>query len=162
MLCFETMKNFSIDKIRENFERMAEGEIPTNRIVKFDQDDVLIEENLEYDQESAQETLDRFFNEDGQLRHDLKWHWVYAVQMQLPSGDVGPIKIGKASNPEKRLLGLQVGCPYPLKFLSKKHTKFASRLESDLHKHFGDRRLRGEWFDLSEKQIQILLHELNS
>jgi hypothetical protein len=65
---------------------------------------------------------------------------IYFIQM----GEGGPIKIGKADDPWRRLSGLQIGCPTSLKLLGT--VDGDRRREAGLHQDFDDARIRGEWF----------------
>ena len=82
--------------------------------------------------------------------------WVYFVEM----GDGGPIKIGKAIDIKKRILGLQTGSPYKIRLLGAEPNAYRSTpgssptladimiptKEKELHSMFGCHRLEGEWF----------------
>ncbi len=61
------------------------------------------------------------------------------------AGETGPIKIGVAVNPQKRLSGLQTSHPIPLAILAL--TPGGVDLEREYHERFAEHRLRGEWFD---------------
>jgi len=53
-------------------------------------------------------------------------------------------KIGFSKTPNKRLKGIQTGCPYPIKIL---YLFVGSiNLEKQLHKKYSKYRLNGEWF----------------
>lgn len=65
---------------------------------------------------------------------------VYFVQSQAG----GPIKIGYAAHPTKRLGDLKVGSPQPLVLLLE--ITGGRALESELHARFSAGRLHGEWF----------------
>lgn len=65
--------------------------------------------------------------------------YVYFIQ----AGE-GPVKIGWALDPKKRLAELQTGCPSELRLIG---TWPGDReLEKSAHQHFAEHRLRGEWF----------------
>jgi hypothetical protein len=68
---------------------------------------------------------------------------VYVIQHEL-----GPVKIGIALKPEKRLSELQVSCPFQLTLKKTKRPRNAKRVEKHLHDHFEKYHMRGEWFDL--------------
>lgn len=53
------------------------------------------------------------------------------------------IKIGKSKNIEKRLTGIQVGCPLELQILAWYPD---IDMEDHLHELFQDVRVRGDWF----------------
>lgn len=75
--------------------------------------------------------------------------YVYII-CDTRNGSNGPIKIGVANDPEKRILDLQVGNPYPLILRAKiecSGRKKAYFLESFLHRRFARSRMSGEWFN---------------
>jgi hypothetical protein len=62
-----------------------------------------------------------------------------------------PIKIGIASNPEKRIASIQTGSPRRLKILTYFDTPnrdIAKKFETAFHNHYQAKRLAGEWFDV--------------
>lgn len=70
--------------------------------------------------------------------------WIYYIG----SGASGPIKIGWASNPWRRLNELQTGNPEELQMLALEPGVVA--MEALRHTMFAADRLRGEWFAPSE------------
>jgi hypothetical protein len=81
--------------------------------------------------------------------------YVYFIRM----GDDGPIKIGKAHDPAKRLFSLQTGNPLELKMLLLVRN---SELEPAFHEKFWDYRIRGEWFypdESLEDFISLTIHQ---
>lgn len=68
--------------------------------------------------------------------------FVYFIQQ----GSDGPIKIGLAANPEKRLGTLQSGNPDRLYVRAIIRTAEPKKLEIDLHGLFRQHRVGGEWF----------------
>lgn len=69
--------------------------------------------------------------------------YVYFIQV----GDDGPVKIGVASDPDRRRTMLQIGCPWPLRILCEINCHDAAAYEAQLHERFADHRIRGEWFE---------------
>lgn len=72
----------------------------------------------------------------------------------------GAYKIGKAQRLSSRLAGLQTGNPRKLQVVIVAACSDATLVESNLHKQFAHRRLRGEWFVLTPedlKDISLLL-----
>ena len=67
------------------------------------------------------------------------------------------IKIGKANYPERRLLELQIGCPYDLTLLAT--LPGDEREELYFHRLFVDRRHKGEWFALTGDEIANAIGE---
>jgi len=59
--------------------------------------------------------------------------------------DGGPVKIGRASNVDKRLSQVQCGCPQTIdQVISFPHRGHEER---EWHAHFASQRIRGEWFE---------------
>jgi len=54
---------------------------------------------------------------------------------------------------QNRVKALQVGNGYEIKELSSFSTKYDQKLESTLHKYFKHCRLKGEWFNLEQNDI---------
>lgn len=70
----------------------------------------------------------------------------YVYFMQAENG--GPIKIGRAKDPERRLRGMQVGSPVRLVLRRKIWTHPST--ETWLHHRFASDRLHGEWYRPTE------------
>ena len=72
--------------------------------------------------------------------------FVYFIQ----AGTIkGPVKIGYAKDVEKRMVELQVGCPFTLSLIFKlpaKSERHAQALEAWFHDRWFRRHIRGEWF----------------
>lgn len=77
--------------------------------------------------------------------------YVYFVQEE----NDGPIKIGWAANPIKRLSSMQSGNPRKLQLLGAIKTRRRS-LERELHEKFSIDRLSGEWFSPSAALIHFI------
>jgi hypothetical protein len=77
----------------------------------------------------------------------------YVYLLQYPTGEC---KIGLTSSPNSRLSNFQTSCPYHLEFIALIKTHGASSLEHSLHIKFAAKRLRGEWFNLSEEDIDYI------
>lgn len=71
---------------------------------------------------------------------EIEWADLYFI-----GADEGPVKIGVAQHPEKRLRQLQTAYPFPLKLLAV--VKGAAPQEPEYHGRFAAHRLRGEWFE---------------
>lgn len=64
-------------------------------------------------------------------------------------------KIGHSVTPGKRIASLQTGSPEPIILVG---TIPGSRDdEQEWHRQFRSKRVHGEWFDLSEEEVQIIL-----
>jgi hypothetical protein len=66
----------------------------------------------------------------------------------------GLYKIGKASNLSTRLAGLQAGNPHELNVVAVITTEAYEVLERALHRLYIDQRVHGEWFRLSQSDIE--------
>lgn len=79
----------------------------------------------------------------------------YSVLCYLGSGNSnGYIKIGKSRDVSKREDSIRIGNA-DFKIIA-----FIDRdIENELHKKFSSKRVNGEWFDLSEKDIENIVNE---
>lgn len=59
----------------------------------------------------------------------------------------------------KRLKELKTGNPAYFKIENKFHSKYGTKIESQLHKRYLHKKIEGEWFNLSDKDL--LDFELN-
>lgn len=76
--------------------------------------------------------------------------YVYFVRAR---GKPQRLKIGKASDPERRLKELQTGCPYPLQLEAKlkcRNERHAFQVERAAHEYFAAERTIGEWFKCTD------------
>lgn len=65
-------------------------------------------------------------------------------------------KIGRATNPNNRLRTFNVKLPFPVAYECIIETGDMYRLERELHRLFDDKRLDGEWFRLSQSDVQYI------
>lgn len=73
--------------------------------------------------------------------------------------DVGRVKIGLSSDPNKRLQQLQTSAPVNLELFAFKKFKNAPIKETTLHERFKHKRVHGEWFELDDIDYVQLLKE---
>jgi len=66
------------------------------------------------------------------------------------------VKLGKGNNPLKRLKTLQTGSADPLVLEGTIQTDEPFRVEKTLHRIFGAYRVKGEWFDIAERDERLL------
>ena len=66
----------------------------------------------------------------------------------------GKYKIGHSRDVRKRMQSLQTGVHKKLQLVAKVKTSNCSALERICHRRFAAKRLRGEWFNLTENDIQ--------
>lgn len=63
-------------------------------------------------------------------------------------------KIGRTQRPiEKRLNELRTSNANPLEVLFVYQTDWGLQVEKRLHRHFNDKRMEGEWFNLDENDV---------
>lgn len=67
----------------------------------------------------------------------------------IAAGADGPCKIGIATAPSGRLRELQTGHPEALRVWHISECGAAPTLEREMHRYFGAKRLKGEWFSIS-------------
>lgn len=70
----------------------------------------------------------------------------------IQGADGGPIKIGRARDPELRLQRLQCGSPIVLRLLASTSTI----TERGAHVRFADARLHGEWFEPTARLMAFI------
>lgn len=78
--------------------------------------------------------------------------WVYVI----PEPVKGTYKIGKAADPDDRIGTFEVKLPFDVTVDHLIRCTDRTALESALHRHFAAERVKGEWFALSEAQLQAL------
>ena len=72
-----------------------------------------------------------------------------------------PIKIGytEKETPEDRIASMETGSPFGIELLGFIKSSNAKRLEIELHKEYSSRRVKGEWFNLTEEEVKSILRE---
>ncbi len=68
----------------------------------------------------------------------------------------GAVKIGRTSNLEDRMKTFEVKLPFPISLEPYFATRHAKAVEKMFHDLFADKRLAGEWFDLSEEVLNSI------
>ncbi len=85
--------------------------------------------------------------------------YLYLIQCS----DSSYYKIGISDSPSDRLAGLQLGCPYELVLImacALSTRSAAKSAESDIHQKLAHFNIHTEWFDLTEKQIATIKHDM--
>ena len=67
----------------------------------------------------------------------------------------GLIKIGRSADVENRLYQLQYKTGQPLRLLKKIPSDSVVQQEKELHELYSNKRIHGEWFDITEEDINI-------
>lgn len=82
---------------------------------------------------------------------DARKGFVYLIK-----SDTGFHKIGYAADLEKRLYRIAWDAPFEVKLINSIYTEDAPELESNLHQMFRYKRVAGEWFALSSKDLAYI------
>ena len=83
---------------------------------------------------------------------DEKQEYVYAI-----GHPHGYVKIGRSTDPKKRLQSHQISCPYELWVIVQLPVEDSRAIESELHEEFEDTHVRGEWFELGYDDYDMLV-----
>jgi hypothetical protein len=65
-------------------------------------------------------------------------------------------------NGKKRIKNLQTGNGDVIDVVAEFESKYNNKIEGALHKRYGTKRLKGEWFQLQKKDIQSFISECQS
>ena len=71
----------------------------------------------------------------------------------IRAGEAGPVKIGHAKNPRRRLAGFQ--CHHHETLVLLRTIAGAQPEEAALHRYSADLRIRGEWFRFSPEMLSV-------
>ena len=82
--------------------------------------------------------------------------YVYLISSEDKDFNIN-YKIGISNDPNKRLSCLQTGNPNILKIIKIYKTKYASKIESYIHKLYSDNNILNEWFELSKNDIDCFI-----
>lgn len=69
------------------------------------------------------------------------------------------IKIGKADDPEQRKKELSTGSAHNHEIVHLIKSENPFKTENLFHKHFREKRCKGEWFDITEKELRWIQRE---
>lgn len=70
-------------------------------------------------------------------------------------------KIGISGNVQKRIASIQTGCPIRCEYVGYFPHHDPESLEKELHRRFSHTKTNGEWFDLGDDNIGVLVKEYN-
>lgn len=65
-------------------------------------------------------------------------------------------KIGKSTRPGRRIASIALQMPHPLQVVNVWETETMSCMERTMHLWWGHRRRNGEWFELSDFDVEVL------
>lgn len=89
---------------------------------------------------------------------DKKQRYLYIVRETWQ----GMCKIGVASDIYARMSSLQTGCPQELEVVGFVALKNAKSMELFIHNRYKEFHHRGEWFNISNEQVQTILDFVNA
>lgn len=95
------------------------------------------------------------FNWEALPKLDEPAGYVYVIQ---DVSNTWQYKIGRTNYPKRRINRFGVTLPFETEVVAILQTEDAAALERELHQHFANDRRRGEWFDLTEAQVQQIRH----
>lgn len=102
--------------------------------------------------EEQEKTINILNHKLRELKHKLKksnsWGYVYLME------GGGYYKIGLSTRPPQRSFNITPKMPFEVKLVHVIESDNARKLETELHQQFGDRHLRGEWFNLAQDDIE--------
>ena len=85
--------------------------------------------------------------------------YVYFIQQETTNF----VKIGfTKEDPIRRLSALKTSSPFDLKIIGLIETDNCVKKESELHKQYADKRVKGEWFLLSNEEIEFIKLKYNN
>lgn len=84
-------------------------------------------------------------------KHMFKHGFVYLLQSVT-----GAYKIGFTANPKSRLRTFNVKLPFEVSYIALIETRDCAQLETDLHSMFANKRINGEWFNLSPDDVDYI------
>jgi hypothetical protein len=85
------------------------------------------------------------------VKKNLISGYVYLLQSPTKS-----YKIGRSKNPQDRLKTFSVKLPFEVEYIALIETPDMTGLERQLHERFAEKRVNGEWFELSEEDVQYI------
>ena len=81
--------------------------------------------------------------------------YVYLIR-----SEEGLFKIGVSNNPKSRLKALQSATPHNLTLIHAVQTNISRKIELYLHGYYHTRAIRGEWFALSDSDVNKFVSEV--
>ncbi|MFS0688961.1 GIY-YIG nuclease family protein [Sporosarcina sp. 179-K 8C2 HS] len=74
----------------------------------------------------------------------------------IREAQTGLVKIGRSTDVERRVQSLQISTPFDLEVVFKFYSDDYYLLETNCHNFFKSKKVRGEWYRLSEKDIECI------
>jgi hypothetical protein len=84
--------------------------------------------------------------------------FIYVIGREMGAGSVGPTKIGVSDAPRKRADSINTSCPFRVKLFqifACPTRALAFALEGCFSDTFADRKLNGEWYDMTVQEAAL-------
>jgi len=130
------------------FRRLGSKPAMAQKILNYCKDKSEYQDIIEICQKEIQNSSGKECAPDTE-KADLQFGYVYLMK----SG--GYYKIGKSDYVEKRNYEIGIKLPEELTVIHKIKTDDPSGIEAYWHKRFENKRVRGEWFDLSSSDVNV-------
>jgi hypothetical protein len=83
--------------------------------------------------------------------------------LYIIQSEEGPVKIGISINPDHRIASIETGSGrYIVRQFVSPAIPAYDELEKEMHRHYQDKRLRGEWFSIDYQEAVRLAHRLGA
>lgn len=135
----------------ENLHLVIRSDLSTDRVRAFARQELACRHNSQMRAELDHEVYER----EAVIRKKRKKKLCEVVYLLLDPP--GLYKIGRTADLNQRLRELKRLVPVPLSLVGAIVTDDAGQLERDLHEHFADKREQGEWFRLSDKDVEYFM-----
>lgn len=144
--------------------------------IHFEDEDNII--RAYYERVAAEKYLESFYSKHRSILNKKNIFNFVAIQLDISHSEkksnvyseiyiinmVGTnfYKIGYAKNSEQRLKILQIGNPFELTLVNSFLINNPKKVEKNIHTKLAEHKVRGEWFDLSPKELDCITELLNS
>ena len=100
-----------------------------------------------------QQMFDRFMEHDPSVTsEDFDTPFGYVYLVRSPHG----FKIGRTSHPDSRFALFRTASPYRIELLAVIYASHVRALERALHRRFADKKIRGEWYALTDTDAAFI------
>lgn len=98
--------------------------------------------------------FERFIEYDPLVTHaELNTPFGYVYLVRSPHG----YKIGQTAHPDSRVALFQTASPFPVELLAVIYAPYVNALERALHRKYADKKIRGEWFSLTDDDVAFIV-----
>lgn len=155
---YERMENHML-RINSTIARIHDEEKQLASLRKnLDEKESVLErahESLLRQVEKLKQERETFEIERAEL-HQLRIQTAYGFVYLIHNATQDTYKIGKSKDPVKRLSQLRTSSPDEIAIVCTIETSDMDRLEGELHQEFADKHIRGEWFRLTQPDVEYI------